>query len=229
MQQRVQKIISNAGFCSRRKAELLIDKGAVKVNNKLIKLGDKADPEKDTITVKGKKIKFEKKRYYLLNKPIGYVTTCYDPKMTNTIFALPAVKMIKERVYPVGRLDKDTSGLLILTNDGDFANKIMHPKHEITKTYLVAVDNPLLKRTLHSIRQGIKIEGRMTWPAMVQKLTVNTCRITIHEGRNRIVRRVFDKLGYKVVALERIAIGNIQMDIDYGEIREMKKEEVNSF
>jgi 23S rRNA pseudouridine2605 synthase len=229
--QRVQKLISASGYCSRRKAEQLITAGKVKVNGKVITIGDQAK-ETDKITVYNKPIKQQgAKHYYLLNKPVGYVTTC--DRVANAIFELPAlIKLRREtraRLYPVGRLDKNTSGLLILTNDGDFANHIMHPKFETKKSYMVMLSMPILKRDLHRIRLGVKVDDKKTWPALAQRLRPNMVRLTIHEGRNRIVRRMFKAINHKVVALERIAIGTIEMKkLGYGEIRKLTKAEVES-
>lgn len=149
--ERAQKIISNAGYCSRRKAEELIEKGLVFVNGNKIKLGDKAVAGKDEIIVNGKRLEFSKKIYLIFNKPYGYLTTTKDPKNSKTIMRFIKTK---ERVYPVGRLDKDSEGLLILTNDGDFANKIMHPRYEINKTYFVAVDKKISDENIKNLEGG---------------------------------------------------------------------------
>ncbi len=226
---RVQKIIADAGYCSRRKAETLILQNKVKVNRRVVRLGDNADPEKDEITVFGKPLNKQKKLYLALNKPVGFVTTCFDPKMKNTIFTLPAVRRIKERLYPVGRLDLDTSGLIILTNDGDFANIVMHPRYEIEKTYLVALQRPITKNNLNKIRLGVHVDGRLTWPAKVQRLGPNIVRVTIHEGRNRIIRKMFKAIGFHVIALERIAISSVTIgELRYGHVRELTREEKES-
>jgi 23S rRNA pseudouridine2605 synthase len=130
--------------------------------------------------------------------------------MKNTIFALPEVKKIKQqsntRLYPIGRLDKDTSGLLIITNDGDFANTIMHPRYEIEKSYIVTLHKPIIKRDLQKIREGVIVDKQKTWPAKAQRLQPTIVRLTIHEGRNRLVRRMFQALGYTVICLQRISM-----------------------
>jgi 23S rRNA pseudouridine2605 synthase len=233
MLHRVQKIIASSGHCSRRNAEELIERGKVKVNGKTITIGDKATYE-DIIMVNNKRVKQQKKHYYVLNKPVGCVTTCYDPKMKNTIFALPNVielkAEIKTRLYPVGRLDKNTSGVLILTNDGDFANIIMHPRYETDKTYMVGLFEPIIKREIQRIRLGVMVDKKKTWPAKAQRIAPNVLRLTIHEGRNRIVRKMFKAIGHRVVALERVAIGNVKLgDMKDGEVREMTKAEIESF
>jgi pseudouridine synthase len=201
--EKIQKIISSCGVCSRRKAESLIESGKIKVNGKTAKIGDRADISLDEIQVNGHLIGLEKRAYYMLHKPEGYV--CSKKSITHkTIFDLENVKKIKERVYNVGRLDKETSGLLILTNDGDFSNKIMHPSNEIKKTYSVKTDKKLTYKDAKKIEKGIFILGRKTSKAKISNINDKNFELTIHEGRNRIVRRILDKLGYDVVSLKRI-------------------------
>ncbi len=206
MFQRVQKILSNRGYCSRRNAELLISRGRVKVDDKVITLGDKAD-ENQIISVDNKIVKEEKKTYLIFNKPRGYVTALIDSH-ERTIMELIDVK---ERVYPVGRLDKNTEGILLLTNDGDFANKIMHPRYCINKTYLVRINKPINGSHMGLIIKGVKLEDGKTAPAQVKKLSDFKLEITIHEGKNRIIRRMLEKLGYEVRHLKRIYIGNLDL------------------
>lgn len=221
--ERVQKIISNAGYCSRRKAEELIEKGLVFVNSRRIHLGDRADARKDEITVNGKKLEFSKKIYLIFNKPYGYLTTTKDPKNSKTIMRFIKTK---ERVYPVGRLDKDSEGLLILTNDGDFANKIMHPRYEINKTYFVAVDKKISDENIKNLEEGVLVEERKTSKAKVERLTEKEFNITIHEGRKRIIRKMLAALGYNVVRLIRISIGKLQLgDLKAGRCRELSEKE----
>jgi 23S rRNA pseudouridine2605 synthase len=231
--QRVQKLIAASGYCSRRNAEMLIKEKRVKVNNKIITVGDKAS-ETDTITINNKQIKQQQKHYYVLNKPVGYVTTCYDPIMKNTIFTLTEVEdlidQINARLYPVGRLDKNTGGIIILTNDGNFANRIMHPRHEVDKSYMVALHQPITKRDLQKLRMGVTIDGKKTYPAKARRFAPNVVQLTIHEGRNRIVRKMFKKINHKVVDLERISVGSVQLgELRYGHVREMTKKEIESF
>ena len=218
---RVQKLLSNYGYCSRRKAEELIKEGRVKVNNKVISIGDKAS-EDDKIYVDDKLVHKEKKVYLVFNKPIGCVTALRD-KQYKTV--MDYIK-IKERVFPIGRLDYNTSGLLLLTNDGDFANKVMHPRNEIEKTYLVGIHNPISNRQIKTIEDGIGIEGRKV-KVKIKKHSPLLLEVVIHEGRNRIVRRLFKEAGYKVVSLERIAVGKLKLgDLKLGEYRFLTKEEI---
>ena len=230
--QRIQKLIANAGLCSRRKAEELIAQNKVTVNGKTIKLGDKARAD-DKILVDGKPLfsspNRPAKRYLLFCKPKGMVTSLEDPHETNTVGAF-IKDHFKERLIPVGRLDKMTEGLLILTNDGDFANKIMHPRYEIEKTYYVLVDKPFTLEHRKQLEQGILIEGKKTWPAKIRKVTENEFEITIHEGRNRIVRKMMEALGYFVIRLVRVKIGSVEIGrLMLGKWRELSGREVESF
>ncbi len=204
---RVQKLLSNYGYCSRRKAEELIIQGRVKVNSKLITIGDKAS-EDDKIYVDNKLVNKENKVYMIFNKPVGCVTALKDPHYKTIMHYIN----IKERVFPIGRLDFNTSGLLILTNDGDFANKIMHPRYEIKKTYRVEVNIPITEDSIRNIEKGIFLEDGKTSPAKVKKKLQRVIEITIHEGKNRIIRRMMKKLRYNVRYLERIKIGNLGLN-----------------
>jgi 23S rRNA pseudouridine2605 synthase len=212
MEHRVQKLLSNYGYCSRRKAEELIEDGRVKVNGKLITIGDKAK-ETDKIYVDDKLVTKDKKVYLMFHKPVGCVTALSDDKYkTITDFI-----KLKQRVFPIGRLDYNTSGLLLLTNDGDFANKIMHPRYEITKTYLAGVDKSFSDSDIAQIEKGIVLEDGKTSPAQVKKINSNTVEITIHEGKNRIVRRMLKELGYRVRFLHRVRIGQLNLaDLEKG-------------
>lgn len=217
---RVQKLLSNYGYCSRDKAEILIKQGRVKVNKKPITIGDKAS-EKDDIHVDDKLVKPEKKVYLMFNKPLGCVTAIND-KFYKTV--MDYIK-IKERVFPVGRLDKNTTGLLLLTNDGDFANRIMHPRYEVKKTYRVGLYNQIDSEKIRMIEKGIILEDGKTNPAIVDKISLNLIDITIHEGKNRIVRRMIEAIGLKVRSLERTRIGNLGLDIMPGRYRNLRKGE----
>ena len=213
--QRVQKLLSTYGHSSRRKAEELIEQGRVKVNGKTIKLGDKA-LETDSITVDNKIIKKPRKVYIAFNKPRGCLTALNDSHL-KTIFDY--IKL-KDRVFPVGRLDYNTSGLLLLTNDGDFANSIAHPSNEIKKTYRVRLDQPLGSSQTRAIEEGVLLDDGKTSPAKIFRLDATTLEITIHEGKNRIVRRIFEALGTKVLSLERIRIGKLELaDLKPGRYR----------
>jgi 23S rRNA pseudouridine2605 synthase len=223
--QRVQKIISNAGMMSRRKAEEFIAQGRVRVNGKIIKLGDKA-AEEDKITVDGKQVSKRRKRYIMFHKPPNCLTTLDDPKGRRTIFSY--VKE-KERLIPVGRLDFLTEGLLLLTNDGDFANKIMHPRYEVKKNYMAFLDRPLSDNDRKKLEAGVVIEGKKTSPAKVtyESEDKDLVQVSIHEGRNRIVRKMLFSLGYKTKRLIRIKIGKLDLgDLPKGKYRELTKKEI---
>ena len=220
--QRVQKLLSNYGYCSRRKAEELIKAGKVKVNSKIISIGDKAS-EKDKIYVENKLVKKQKKIYLMFNKPIGCVTALHD-KQYKTI--MDYIK-IKERIFPIGRLDYNTSGLLLLTNDGDFANNVMHPRYEVKKTYSVIINKPITHKHIQEIEKGIKLEDGKTSPANIKKISPILLEITIDEGKNRIVRRIFKKLEFKVRSLERIKIGNLKLNLKSGKYKDLNEKEID--
>ena len=219
--QRVQKLLSNYGYCSRRKAEELIDKGCVAVNGKVISLGDKASGS-DTITVNGKTLKKERKVYLMFNKPLKCVTALRDTQYKTIMSYIK----VKERVFPVGRLDYYTSGLLILTNDGDFANKIMHPRYEIKKTYAVALDKPMKKEDIRELQRGVTLSIGKTSPAKVRVIEPDLVEVTIHEGKNRIVRRMMRTLGYAVKYLHRTKIGGLTLgSLKEGQYRSLTDKE----
>lgn len=229
---RLQKYIADCGITSRRKAEELIKQGKIKVNGQIIyELGTKINPQKDIVLYQNKKIKEkEKDVYILLNKPIGYVTTVKDQ------FGRPSVLdlvKIKQRVVPVGRLDMYTSGALILTNDGDFVYQVTHPKHEIDKTYTVTIKGIVTKQDVELLKKGVKIEEYITKPAKVKILKTdfekNNSRleITIHEGKNRQIRKMCEAVGYPVLALHRSKISGIDVkDLPLGKWRFLSKQEV---
>jgi 23S rRNA pseudouridine2605 synthase len=218
---RVQKLLSNYGYCSRRKAEELIQAGRVKVNGKAIGIGDKAS-ENDKIYVDGKLVSKEKKVYLMFNKPVGCVTALRDSKYKTVMDYIK----IKERVFPVGRLDYNTSGLLILTNDGDFANKIMHPRNEVKKTYVVGLDRAIGKKDIAQIERGVMLEDGKTSPAKIRRLKGSDVEITIHEGKNRIVRRIFSKLGFRLRFLHRVMVGRLSLgNLNVGMIRFLSKKD----
>ena len=214
MEERLQKYLAECGIASRRKCEEYILQGKIQVNGKTItELGVKVNPEKDKITFEGKNVKQEERKVYiLLNKPIGYVTTSDEQFGRDKVLDLVKVR---ERVVPVGRLDMYTSGALILTNDGDFVYKVTHPKHEITKTYTVTVKGIIKNEEVEQLRKGVKIDDYTTRPAKVKILKtdeekdISRLEITIHEGKNRQVRRMCESVGRKVIALHRSKIGNI--------------------
>ena len=211
---RLQKFLANSGVASRRKCEELILEGKVSVNGKVVnELGTKINPSVDKVECCGKLIhSSEKKVYILLNKPIGYVTTAKDQFDRDSVLDLVKVK---ERIVPVGRLDMYTSGALILTNDGDFVYKVTHPKHEITKTYTVTLRGIIEDDAVEKLRNGVEIEDYITRPAKVRILktdiekNISRLEITIHEGKNRQVRKMCEAVGSKVIALHRSKIGDI--------------------
>ncbi|MBU0461026.1 MAG: rRNA pseudouridine synthase [Nanoarchaeota archaeon] len=224
--QRVQKIISNFGLMSRRKAEEYIEQGRVRVNGRIIKLGDKARLT-DKITVDGRQIETIRRRYIMFYKPPNCLTTLSDPQHRPTI--LRYIKE-KERLIPVGRLDFHTEGLLLLTNDGEFANKIMHPRYEVKKTYIVHLNKPLTDDHKQRIERGIELEEGRTRPCQVKYVNddKDIVEITIHEGKKRIVRRLFFHFGYKTQRLIRIRIGRLYIgDLKKGAYRDITKKEID--
>ena len=231
-EQRLQKILSQAGIASRRKSEELIVDGRVTINGTtVLKLGTKADFIRDEIHVDGKRIKKqEKHRYVLLNKPRGYISTRNDPQRRPTIMDL--ISSVKEYVYPVGRLDYDTEGLILLTNDGPLTTGLTHPKHRVQRTYEALVSGIPNKHALEKLRTGIRLEGRNTSPATVKLLRSQNpsnalIRITIREGRNRQVRRMFEAIGHPVQRLKRTHIGPIKdQNLKTGKWRELTDREL---
>ena len=237
--ERLQKFLANAGIASRRKCEELIEQGKVSVNGKqVLELGTKIDPEKDVVEYNGKKVELKSdKVYIILNKPIGYVTTAKDQFNRDTVMDL--IKL-KERVVPVGRLDMFTSGALILSNDGEFVNRITHPSHEIDKTYTVTLIGIVNVNQVESLRQGVVIDDNgkdyKTKPAKVKILKTDTeknqsrLEITIHEGKNRQVRKMCNSIGCRVIALHRSKIGTISVkDLKLGTWRYLTEQELKQF
>ena len=227
---RLNKYIADAGVCSRRKADELITAGNVKVNGAVVReLGTQVEST-DTVEVNGNVIHASGKLVYiLLNKPVGYVTTSKDEQDRATVLDL--ITDVNERIFPVGRLDIETSGLLILTNDGDLAYRITHPKHNVTKTYRAVVEGHISNERLAKLRKGVDIGGFVTSRARVdiirQAPKHTLVEIEIHEGKNRQVRKMFAAVGNKVVELERVAIGNIRLGrMLEGHYRKLTREEV---
>lgn len=230
---RIHKIIADSGYCSRRKAELLIKQGKVKLNGHPVKLGDKAG-YRDIITVDGERIYIPKKKnfiYIMMNKPRGYVTTVSDEQNRKCVMDL--FEDMNERIYPIGRLDRNSEGLLLFTNDGEFANGIMHPSRHISKTYRVTVRPDINDEQLVRLSEGIEIDGKKTLPAVVNVLDKTPGRvvmtITIKEGRNRQIRRMCEAVGLEVARLRRISIGPIKLGmLKPGAYRELTAEELRA-
>ncbi len=227
---RLQKYLADCGICSRRKAEEHILRGDVKVNNEVItELGFKVEPKKDKVFFKNEPVVLNKKNIYIiLNKPTGCVTTAKEQFSRKTVFDYID---IKERLVPVGRLDYDTSGLLILTNDGELTYKLTHPKHSIKKTYIAKVFGVPKKQELARFREGIVIDGYKTLPAMIKVIKLegkySYVQISITEGKNRQVRKMCEAIGHRVIELKRISIDRIKLgDLEEGKYRYMTKEEV---
>lgn len=227
--ERLQKIIAARGICSRRKAEELISAGKVTVNGLVAALGDSADPDRDEIRVEGKALPgLSKKVYLMLNKPRGYVTTLSDEKGRKN--AAQLVENCGVRVYPVGRLDMDSEGLLLFTNDGEFANLLMHPRHEVDKTYRVWVTG-YSEENLELLKEPIELDGYKIKPPKVRAIHVTgekaVLEVTIHEGRNRQVRRMCQAANMNVARLKRIAEGKLRLgELKQGQWRYLTAQEV---
>lgn len=219
--ERVQKIIAESGLCSRRKAEELIEEGKVTVNGVKITLGDKADREQDDIRVQGKQVKIEDKVYYMLHKPKNYISTSRDMYGRKTVLELVPKN---KRVFGVGRLDRDATGLLLLTNDGEFANKITHPRYEVNKTYIAILDKPFHPKDVKKLQDGIRIDKQLVKGDIIV-LDKSTIAITIHSGMNKVVKRICKAMGYYVRQLHRTHIGGLALDVPIGEFRELTEEE----
>lgn len=227
---RLQKYMALAGIASRRGAEELIKMGRVKVNGEIVtEMGIKVNPEIDTISFDNRDIKLsDNKVYVLLNKPEGYVTTAKDQFGRPTVLDL--VKGIRERIYPVGRLDYNTSGLLLLTNDGELTHKITHPSSHIYKTYKCKIKGLITNKKMDEFKSGVDIGGYTTAPAQIKLLKKykNNClvKVIIHEGKNRQIRKMMEALGHPVITLERISIGKIDIEgLPKGKWRYLTKEE----
>lgn len=227
---RLNKFLSNAGICSRREADVLIATGVVSINDKIItELGYKIKPG-DVVKYDGETINAEKKRYVLLNKPKDYITTMDDPWGRKTVMGL-VVKACKERVYPVGRLDRDTTGLLLFTNDGDMAKKLTHPKYKATKMYHVTTNKPVSVEDIEKIRTGLLLKDGEIKVDQIEYVDGKTSRevgVKIHSGKNRIVRRIFEHLGYEIHKLDRVQFANLtKKDLPRGFFRHLTEQEVS--
>ncbi|WP_299125438.1 pseudouridine synthase [uncultured Tenacibaculum sp.] len=228
---RLNKFIANSGICSRREADTYIEHGSVSVNNKLVtEMGYKVQPG-DEVRFDGTLISIEKKRYILLNKPKNYITTMEDDRGRKTVMEIVA-NATKERIYPVGRLDRNTTGLLLFTNDGELAKKLTHPKHNVRKLYHASLDKKLSLSDLDKLRGDVIIEGRKVFidaVSYVEGERKTEVGIEIHSGRNRIVRKIFEHFGYTVKKLDRVVFaGMTKKNLPRGRWRELTQQEVNN-
>lgn len=225
---RLQKYLAQKGIASRRESERLIADGLVKVNGKVVtEMGIKINPGKDTVEVDQKNLAERKAKlvYVILNKPIGFVTTCNRTEIEKKI--VTDLVKIPERIYPVGRLDKDTSGLLLLTNDGDLTYQLTHPKFEKAKEYEVKVQGEITEGALNKLREGVSLWGEKTNPTVIKRLSKNRFLITLTEGKNRQIRRICRKVGNPVLELKRVKIKGLSFDdVKVGEWRYVTFEEL---
>lgn len=226
---RINKYLSESGVCSRRAADKLIEDGEVKINGKSAKLGDDVTDD-DLVTVGGEVVSAVKKYdYYAMNKPKGYVCTVKDDKGRKTVMDLLPSGI--QRVVPVGRLDYDTEGLLLFTNDGELTNKLTHPKNGVYKTYLVKVESYIPDEALKTLSRGVELDGKYTNPCKVKLIERNKLgtklHVSINEGRNRQVRRMFEAIGFDIDFLKRISIGELTVSgLDRGDVRKLNKREI---
>lgn len=225
MKARLQKILAQAGVASRRKCEDLIKEGRVKVNDRIATIGESADPDKDSIRVDNERIRLEKKVYLMLNKPKDYIVSVSDEYGRRTVMQLvPA----RERLFPVGRLDRDAEGLLLMTNDGNLANCLMHPRFEVEKEYYVTLATEIKKEDVEKLRSGFVIDRRKVIPK-AKLLDRNKLTLSIHEGRKHIVKRLFWRLGYRVTRLQRVRIGPLILSgISSGHYRQLSSQELEN-
>ena len=226
---RLNKYLSNAGVCSRREADVLIKTGVVSVNGQIVtEMGFKVKPG-DNVKYDGESINAEKKRYVLLNKPKGFITTMDDPMGRKTVMSL-VKKACRERVYPVGRLDRDTTGLLLFTNDGDLAKKLTHPKHKASKMYHVELNKKVVPGDLQKLLNGVELEdgtSRFDKAEFASEEDAKQVGVELHSGKNRIVRRTFEALGYKVIKLDRVMFAGLtKKDLPRGTYRHLGEKEV---
>lgn len=217
---RLNKYLANLGLASRRKVDLLVEEGQVLVNGQLADLGMKIDPDQDEITVNGKQIKAQPPQleYYLLNKPVDVVSSTLDPQARTTVIDLLKQQFPQAaRVYPVGRLDANSEGLVLLTNDGDLAYRLTHPKHHVKKNYQVKTKGILNQAAIDQLKEGVDLEEGTTAPSEVKVLDINVgqeemlLKITLHQGWKRQIRRMLESFGVRVLSLKRMAIGNLQL------------------
>jgi 23S rRNA pseudouridine2605 synthase len=229
---RLQKYLAECGIASRRKSEELISMGKVKVNGVKAQIGDKVDPKKDIVSVDGRKVvKETKKHYIMLHKPRGYITTMSDEMDRKCVAQL--VSKIDARVYPIGRLDRESEGLLLFTNDGEFANAMTHPTKHVPKTYRVTVRPDITEEQITKMMTGMMIEGRKTMPADVRIISKEPNRVVVEiiicEGRNRQIRKMCEELGLDVARLKRTAVGSVRLGmLPQGKWRELTNDEIKS-
>ena len=227
---RLNSFIAKAGICSRRKADILISQGKIKVNGKVVKqLGLQIDLSKDVVEYNGKILKIkERNTYVLLNKPRGYITTSRDERGRKTVIDLLSPDLKNKRLFPVGRLDKDTTGLLILTDDGELANKLMHPRNEIKKTYSVILNKPLQIENVKTLTDGITDEGELLKAKSVKRKGTEKVEVTLTEGKKREIKRMFRKLGYFTREIKRIKYAFLSLGtLKEGEYRELTDNELS--
>jgi 23S rRNA pseudouridine2605 synthase len=228
--QSLLKVLTQAGIGSRRKLSEAIKSGRVTVNGEAVTgFNHPVDSQKDRIIVDGKNVSIQSQKliYIMMNKPAGIVTTVNDEFGRRTVLDLLPQEYKKYRLYPVGRLDKDSTGLLLLTNDGELANKLTHPRFEHEKEYAVGINLPMKAAEMRKLEKGIMLEDGMTYPAKINRLKGGDYSITIHEGRKHQVRRMFEAMGYTVKSLKRIRMGNLQLgSLAAGKVRELRRDEV---
>ncbi len=221
--ERVQKILANAGVDSRRKCEDLIREGRVRVNGEIVTIGMSADSQIDILTVDGQKVTTKQQFYYLMmNKPTDYITTVSDMFERKTVVHLLPAKYNQARCYPIGRLDRDAEGLLLFTNDGEFANRVMHPRYSINKTYRAFLNEPFDDRHKATIESGMHLDDGWVKQMRLHKVDKFIVELTLHVGKHKIVKRIFNTLGYRVQRLIRIKIGDLELGyLKSGEVIEL--------
>ncbi len=227
---RINKYLAESGVASRRACDQIINEGRVKINGRIAKCGDDVNEYSDSVSVDGKKVSPAKRfEYYVMNKPKGYVCTVKDDKGRKTVMDL--LPKNTSRLFPVGRLDYDSEGMLLFTNDGDFANRLTHPSNEIPKTYLVKTEGEITDKAIEKLRGGVMVDGKLTKKCNIK--VIETCKtytklhVTITEGRNREIRKMFESVGKNVDFLKRIKIGDLPLrGLDRGEVRKLTAEEV---
>lgn len=231
---RIQKVIADTGYCSRRHAEALIEQGRVKVNGHPARIGMKINPVKDIITIDGEQLYYQRRKrhlYLMMNKPRGYLTSMSDDRGRKCVTEL--LPETEVRVFPIGRLDRNTEGLLLFTSDGDFANDLAHPSRQVNKCYRITVKGPIQEEQLVKLCEGVVIDGRKTAPAqarvLVREAERSVLELVIHEGRNRQVRKMCEAVGLEVARLKRTSIGPLRLGmLKPGAVRELTPEELRA-